>query len=624
MTSYRLQRKNALQKNALCFIIRPGGSMNQVELKEIPYGISDYSVIREKNFYYVDKTAYLKEIEKAGSYHFFIRPRRFGKSLFLSMMKCYYDIYYKDQFEEFFKGTWIFDNPTKERGKYLVLSLNFSEVSPSLHHMETSFLALIKDSVQEFIEKYRSLLSVSKTMSKYETSIDKSIAPSDIMGHLNRLVKSAGRKMAVIIDEYDNFANNLLTASGAGAYHDLTHTDGFLRTFFSVLKAGTEDVGSPLSRLFITGVSPVTMDDVTSGFNIGKNISRRKSFNRMLGFTAEEVTEMLRYYNGMNGVTLNTQFLLPVMTDWYGNYRFSEDDEVTLFNSDMVLYFLDNYLYNGKFPDQLLDRNVRIDYGKLRHLIIIDRDKPELPGTNGNFSKLKQIIEDGETFSKIADGFPLEKMKEEDNFKSLLFYFGLLTIKDRERRLHCLKIPNETVKQLYFDYITEAYRETGVFSLDLSRYSILMDNMAFDGAWRPLFEFITGVMKESLALRDLISGEKAMQSFLYAYLSLSDLFVVHSEKELNKGYADLVLEAFTAKYPKLNYSFLLELKYVKAGIEADDPKTAKLVTEAEAQINRYTLDKKFIKTIGNTKLVKLILIFSGHKAIYIEEVTRKP
>jgi len=589
-------------------------------IKGIPYGISDYGLIRGEHNYYVDKTRFLAEIEKSGRYLFFIRPRRFGKSLFISMMQYYYDVLCKDRFEELFKGTWIFDLPTKERGNYLVLFLNFSEVSPAVDRVEKSFLALVGDHVRSFIRKYRSLLSGSEAIDEYYDAIKESRSPPDIIGHLNRLVKESGQKMYVIIDEYDNFANTILTSSGEQSYRDLTQGEGFFRSFFNVLKAGTGGVDAPIGRLFITGVSPVTMDDVTSGFNIGKNVSLSSKLDMMLGFTLDDVKTMVDYYKNSSPVLKSTPLLPEMLAQWYGNYRFSGSDGLPLFNSDMVLYFIDHCLRENKLPENLIDRNVRIDYGKLRQLIVIDRDK-SAPTTNGNFSRLKQIMEEDGTLSKIADGFSLKEMTEPNNFISLLFYFGLLTIAGRERNLYRLTIPNETVKRLYYDYIDSAYKETGVFSLDWEKYGTLISDMAYDGKWRPLVEFITGRMKECLALRDLMTGEKAVQMFLNVYLGLSDLFIVHSEKEMNKGYADLVMEAYTAKYPELNYSFLLELKYEKSGISPEDPKIPGLVAEAEEQLRNYSLDEKFKKTIGKTKLIQLVLIFSGHEAIYIGEIT---
>ncbi|MCP5102844.1 MAG: AAA family ATPase, partial [bacterium] len=197
----------------------------------------------------------------------------------------------------------------------------------------------------------------------------------------------------VIIDEYDNFTNTILTNSGEGAYRNLSRGEGFFRTFFNVLKAGTGGIEASIKRLFITGVSPVTMDDVTSGFNIGKQVSRNLKLNRMLGFTSADVTEMIEYYRSKGKITTGVAHLMEIMTQWYGNYRFSEDDEIRLFNSDMVLYFLDNYMERQNLFEELIDRNVRIDYGKLRHLIIVDRDsagKATKPEVNGNFSRLRE------------------------------------------------------------------------------------------------------------------------------------------------------------------------------------------------------------------------------------------
>ncbi len=594
--------------------------MDNLKTKGIPYGISDYGRLVKEDWYYVDKTTYLPVLEKVGVYLFFIRPRRFGKSLFLSMMHYYYDVHYKDRFEELFKGTWIYDNPTEKRGRYLVLSFNFSEVAPDPVHLEASFLDLVRGAVVSFISKYKESFPGNVDIDYYLHTIKSSKAPADILRNLNLLVKEAEKDLYVIIDEYDNFANTILTSSGERAYLDLTHGESFFRSFFNVLKGGTGNVDAPIKRLFITGVSPVTMDDVTSGFNIGKNVSLYSSLDRMLGFTGEDVQTMVDYYKKYSPVLTSTPRLFQMLKQWYGNYRFSGSQAIPLFNSDMVLYLIDHCLQENSLPENLIDRNVRIDYGKLRHLIVMDRDENKPPATNGNFSKLKQIMEEDGTLSKISDGFSLEEMKETQNFNSLLFYFGLLAIAGRDGNLYRLRIPNETVRRLYYDYIESAYKETGIFSIDLSIYEQLINQMAFKGAWRPLLDFITRRMKECLALRDLMTGEKAVQTFLNVYLGLSDLFIVHTEKEMNKGYADILLEPYSAKYPGLDQAFLLELKYMKAGLTTEDPVVPKLVSEAQEQVKRYALDEKFSKTIGNAELKKIILIFSGHEAIHIGEV----
>ena len=194
--------------------------MKDKKIKKIPYGVANYERVVQKNYYYVDKTMYLRTIEESGDYLFFIRPRRFGKSLFLSVMEAYYDVFYKDRFEEFFKGTWIYDHPTAERGKYLVLSLNFSAVEPDPGKMETSFSNHVRGEAVYFIQKYNDFLSTNKKMTYYSNTIEESSSAPDILTNLLLLCKGAQQELYVLIDEYDNFANTILSTVGAEAYWD--------------------------------------------------------------------------------------------------------------------------------------------------------------------------------------------------------------------------------------------------------------------------------------------------------------------------------------------------------------------------------------------------------------------
>jgi len=409
---------------------------------------------------------------------------------------------------------------------------------------------------------------------------------------------------------------------GEDAYRELTHGSGFFRSFFNVLKKGTSGTGATVTRSFITGVSPVTMDDVTSGYNIGKNVSLEPDFNRMLGFTPDDVIEMIEYYRANGLIQHPNDYLLEIMTQWYGNYLFSRKDDVRMFNSDMVLYFIDNYMPGKELPDDMIDGNVKIDYVKLRHLIIIDSDKTRRPVSNGNFERLKEIVEKGEMSAKLVKGFPLEKLADTDNFISLLFYFGLLTIKKTELDESLLGVPNETIRRLYYDYIKEGYEETDVFSINLHHYTRLMKGLALRGEWEPLFSYITGLMRNSMSLRDLITGEKSIQAFLNVYLGLSNLYIIHPEKEMNKGYADIFMEPFLARYKEITYSYVLEIKYIKPekGKKPGPGKVRKLKTSAAEQLARYSIDEKSRKNIEKTKLIKLVLIFSGHELIDIGEV----
>jgi hypothetical protein len=278
---------------------------------------------------------------------------------------------------------------------------------------------------------------------------------SDIMLRVTNLCKDSNQKIYIIIDEYDNFANTILSTSGSQAYKNLTHGEGFFRAFFNFLKEGTTGSGAPISRLFITGVSPVTIDDGISGFNIDKNISFAPDFNEMLGFTREDVVEMIEYYRENGRIQHPTEYMLDIMNDWYNNYLFSKGADNRLFNPDMILYFLDECMRNQDMPDDLINQNVRIDYGRLRHLIFMDSDMGKV--TNGNFSRFKQIIEKGQIESEIAEGFPVKKLIDTKNFLSLLFYLGLLTVKGMKDEELILQIPNETARRMYFDYIKEAY-----------------------------------------------------------------------------------------------------------------------------------------------------------------------
>jgi hypothetical protein len=583
--------------------------------KAIPYGIGSYEMIRERNLYYVDKTPYLREIEKTGYYLFFIRPRRFGKSLFLAMMETYYDVNMREEFEYYFKDTDIFDNPTPERNSYLVLKFDFSGIaSSSIEKTEISFLHDIKNQAQVFISKYKHFFDIDpKQKIKELMSLTN---PSDVLSDLLTICRLNEQNIYIIIDEYDNFANTILSTRGRSEYEKLTHGEGFFKSFFATIKKGTTGSGAPIGRLFMTGVSPITLDDVTSGFNIGDNISIDESFNEMMGFREKEVIELIEYYRKAGKIRHETPYLLDIMSRWYNNYRFSKESDISLFNSTLVMYFLKQYQKNYQIPEDLIDRNVRTDYSKLRHLIIID--KMGDIKTNGNFSKLKAVLDDGYIYSKIEKAFPLKNLAKPENFYSLLFYFGLLTIESGgEKEQLKLVIPNETIKKLYYEYILEVYSEMEALSLDLDEYYGMMDKLAYNGEWKPLFNRIAERMENSLGLRDLIKGEKAVQTFLLVYLGLSNLYLVHSEKELNKGYADIVMEPWLANYEGIKYSYLIEIKYMGTGKD----ELEQLKAEAENQLKNYNMDEKFRKSIQKTTLIKLVLVFSGLKPVYIGEVS---
>ncbi len=585
------------------------------DLKPIPYGVTDFNDFRVKNLYYVDKTRFIRDIEKKGNFLFLIRPRRFGKSLFLGIMEAYYDIDYKDRFDFFFKDSDIYRNPTREKNSYLVFKLNFSAVNPNVSMVEGSFLHYIKESAISFVTKYGKLLDID--IKEAKIGFDSQKNASDVMITLLRYCKGQKKKLYIFIDEYDNFANTILSEAGEQEFQKITHGGGFLRAFFNVLKGGTTDIDAPISRLFMTGVSPITLDDVTSGFNIAANISLHSDINEIMGFTTTEVETMIEYYRQTGKIRHSTPELMELMNRWYNHYRFSLHSSDEVFNTLHILYFLKEYMIDSQLPGTLIDRNARIDYMKLRHFIIMDQKGAVR--ANGNFSILRQIIETGSIHSVIESGFPIEELVNPNNFISLLYYFGLLTIGGiDDENTPVLTIPNETVKRLYYDYISETYRETGVLSLDMLKYSEVVKGMAYRGNWQALVEYIAGRMESSLAVRDLISGEKALQVFWNVYLGLGPLYNVYPEKEMGQGFCDLVLEPLLIQYPTIKYSYLIEFKYIKpSGNKPKSPQVIKkLKKEAETQLDRYSRDEKFQKVIGSTVLKKLVLIFCGHRLVY--------
>ncbi len=569
-------------------------------MKKIPYGISDFQLIKKENYYYVDKTRFIQNIEASSRYLFFIRPRRFGKSLWLSLMGNYYDIAKKELFEDLFKETYIYDNQTDERNSYLILKFNFSEVSSDIKDVENSFNNTIKIGSLKFIRKYRDYIKDTKKKEKIIENIEKA---SEILKYLTDFVEG-NETIYLMIDEYDNFTNTIISSTGNEQYMAITHGEGFYRHFFNVIKAGT--TGGPISKLFITGVSPVTMDDVTSGFNIGDNITSDPAVNQMAGFTEIEVKEMLSHY----GIP---ESAIEMMKGWYNNYLFSEYEKTRMYNSDMTLYFVKEYLKTSTLPKNMLDYNIRTDYNKLKYLIITDlKGKIKV---NGNFEKLNIILEEGQIEANIVNSFPAERIIDPENFISLLYYFGLLTIKGVSRGMTELIVPNEVIKQLYYEYIREGYRDTDIFKINLFKLGKLFSNMAYDGKWEELFTYLSDEMNKQTSLRDYIEGERAIQTFLRTYLNVSNYYITRTEYELNKGYCDILLLPNLPSYPDMKYSYLIELKYLSQK-EFSQTNMEEKIKNAEEKLDRYKNDEGLKKLLGSTQIIRLILVFSGVELKY--------
>lgn len=576
--------------------------------KKIPYGLSDFQRISGDNYYYVDKTRYIEEFEQSSSFLFMIRPRRFGKSLWLSTLQSYYDIATADRFEELFGAYYIGQHPTPERNKYLILSFNFAGVSPEIEMLPSSFESHVKMRFLEFNLTYSHLFSTG-----YLEGYEKCTNSAERMEYVMMNCKKEGLSIYLIIDEYDNFTNVVLSKHGNQSYRDLTHAAGFYRAFFNKLKEATTGSGAAVKRMFITGVSPVTLDDVTSGFNIADQATLEPRFNEFLGFTEDEVREMLEYYKNEGCPVGNVEERLVVMREWYDNYCFSKlcrDSKV--YNSDMVLYCMKYLLVYGKFPDSMVDQNIRTDYAKLRHLVILDKQ------LNGNFSRIRQIVEEGEIRSEIAYSFPAEELMKPANFDSLLFYFGLLTIDREEEQQLVLKVPNLTIRQMLFSYIESGYREAEIFSTNMMQLSVLIGKMAYHGEWRPAFEYFGQQLKEQTSVRDYIDGEKAIQTFHMVYMGLTNHYIIWPERELNKGFCDLWMSPNLVYHPEMKYSYIVELKYLKHGA-SDEELNIKLET-AKGQLRQYANERKWQSQTGSTKVRYIAVVYRAWELTALEEI----
>lgn len=581
-----------------------------IQAKRIPYGVSDFMDIIQRNQYYVDKTMYLPMLEDEADALFFIRPRRFGKSLFISMMQAYYDIGMRDRFQELFGNLWIGSHPTEYQGQFQILYLDFSKIGGDITELKENFNTYCNDCIDNFIEKYQEYYPerVVEKVLKAETAARK----LNLIGIASEKEKSP---LYLIVDEYDNFTNVVLNEHGEKVYRALTHASGFYREIFKVFKG-------MFSRIFMTGVSPVTLDDLTSGFNIGWHISTKPSFNQMLGFSTEDVREMIEYYktSGKIQADYDTDTIIGNIKPWYDNYCFSADALLTqskVFNCDMVLYYIRNYMENGKSPAQMIDPNTKTDYNKMKKLLQLDK----LDGNRKGI--LYQIAEEGEIVSTLATSFPASALTDPNIFISLLFYYGMLTIKGTRGDKMIFCIPNNNVRKQYYEYLLEQYEEKS--PLNTSKLTDYYYDMAYDGKWREGLLFMADAYAKVSSVRDSIEGERNLQGFFMAYLNLNNYYYTAPELELNHGYCDFFLLPDLTHY-ETKHSYIIELKMLPKKVfnaVADNGKMTKAEEQWEQaveQINRYTTAPRVEVLRQGTQLHKIILQFEGWELKRMEEI----
>ena len=574
--------------------------------KRIPYGMMNFAVIRRDDCYYVDKTRFIPMIEEADKFFFFIRPRRFGKSLTVNMLQHYYDILAKDKFEVLFGDLYIGKHPTRDRNSYLVLYLNFSGIVGELHNYRKGLDAHCQTMFDYFCDIYADYLpkGIKEELNKKEGAVEQ-------FEYLFTECNKTNQRIYLFIDEYDHFTNAILSdIESLHRYTDETHGEGYLRAFFNKIKAGTY---SSIERCFITGVSPVTMDDLTSGFNIGTNYSLTPEFNEMIGFTEEEVRQMLTYYSTTSPFNHSVDELIEIMKPWYDNYCFAEEcyGETTMYNSNMVLYFVKNYIQRGKAPRDMVEDNIRIDYEKLRMLIRKDKEFAH------DASIIQTLVSEGYVTGELKKGFPAINITNPDNFVSLLYYFGMLTISGTYEGKTKLTIPNQVVREQIYTYLLSTYNEA---ELNFSSYekNELASALAYRGDWKAYFGYIADCLKHYTSQRDKQKGEFFVHGFTLAMTAQNRFYRPISEQDTQAGYVDIFLCPLLDIYSDMKHSYIVELKYAK--YKDSESRVEELRQEAIAQANRYADTDTVKRAVGTTQLHKIVVVYKGMDMPICEEI----
>lgn len=585
------------------------------QVKLVPYGVADFATVIEQNLYYVDKTMFIPELEKQPRNLFFIRPRRFGKSIFLSMLYSYYDCTQSHKFQSLFGNLWIGQHPTPLQGKYQVLFLDFSQITGNIDKLETKFNSYLSINLDAFVRQYSEY---------YQAEMEEILAQEDFEEKMELIFKAAKAHqyhLYLIIDEYDNFTNVILNERGENVYHAITHADGFYRDVFKKFKGNFE-------RIFMMGVSPVTLDDVTSGFNIGWNISIKPEFDEMLGFSTTDVVEMFTYYKEHGSIPVDSDIdaIVNDMKPWYDNYCFAEEalkKKTRMFNCDMVLYYLRNYMDNGCSPRQMIDPNTRTDYGKMKKLLQFDKLDGERKGI------IRKIAEEEQIVTQLYESFSAYQIPKAEIFPSLLFYYGTLTIKGTRGSKLILGIPNNNVRKQYYGYLEEEYQAKAY--VDVNQLTDYYYDMAYDGKWEEGLRFMADAYAKVSSVRDGIEAERNLQGFFMAYLNLNDYYITAPELELNHGYCDFFLLPDLTHYAS-QHSYILELKVLSkkdfsAIVEGEFTEDGKPMTKAEKQwrealdqIHRYAEAPRVEALRQGTKLHLIIMQFEGWELKRMEEV----
>ena len=561
-------------------------------MKKLPYGISDYERIVENDYYYIDKTMYIEKLENlAEPYIMFLRPRKFGKTLFTSTIENYYDINKKEKFQKLFGETYIGKNPTKLKNSYYIIRFNFSRIDTTNEESTIKgFKEKVMSSIKMFIEKY-----------ELDFYINPEDEPENILNNLIKAfnIQKADKKIYVIIDEYDHFANELLGFK-TDHFKNLVSKNGKVRKWYEILKEGTESV---IDRIFITGVAPITLDSLTSGFNISSDKTKDERFNEMIGFTENELKKLM---NDQNINEEKQEEILPIMRENYDGYRFSIYGKEKIYNSNMCLYFLNNYIELGRVPEELVDVNIASDYNKIGNMLSLCKNENRI-------NIIEKTVLGEKLPTKITQKFNPEIGFGEKELLSMLYYLGYLTIVGEKLGKVELKVPNQVMKEIYAEYFLELIERETKLKIEENEYDKILQEIAIEGKMDAFVKTVERYLK-NLSNRDYERfNEKYVKLLFYSIAMNFDIYDVKSEMEIERGYSDLVLSPREEQKSKGYYSIIIEFKYLK---KEEEKKLKNMQKEAKEQLERYC-NTRYIKDIK--KISKYIIIAINNK-LYAEKI----
>ena len=581
-------------------------SKKRTDLK-IPYGIMDFRRLRREGYYYVDKTEYLAQMEARDSFIFFFRPRRFGKSLFISMMESYYDLNQKKDFKKLFGGLWIGKHPTENANRFMTLKLDFSKVGGTGEALERAFEDHISWRVDDMVARYSDICD-AHFMESYKSR--------NAAGKVDAVVSQARRSgipLYLIIDEYDNFTNQMIRAVGVTDYRKITHGAGFYRNWFKKFKGDFD-------RIFMTGVSPVTLDDLTSGFNIATNLSLDAYCNATLGFSEAEVVKMFSDFKGTSRFTHgDPAAIVESIKPWYDGYCFAKKKVgmECVFNSDMTLYYLKSLVETGEPPENMVDVNIRTDYEKLKTISDLQRTVFKMEPLEA-LPMTEQAVAKGGIQFPLVESFPAEAIIKPENFHSLFFYYGLLSMADRKMGEIVYSVPNACVEKQIFGYLRDRYFPPEKSWLE---WNASARAFAYEGKWREFFELVAKNFKETTPIRGGIDGEVRMQGYFQCEMGHLPQFITCPELEMSHGNCDFFLFPERTYYGDVPHSYIVEFKYAKKGAKKTELETQR--KDGITQLKAYAKDKKIPALAKGTTLHLVLVQYRGPAMANCELIAEK-